>query len=203
MKKRKRNRRIIIGVTGSFGSGKSTVAKILKSFGCEVIDADKIAHDFLRRKSPVFEKIIENFGRGILNQDKEIDRGKLAKIIFGNKRLVKKINSIIHPAVIRKINSGIRKTNKSIVVLDVPLLIEARLTNLVDYMIVVKSSVKNQVKRVQKKARLSKEEVLKRIRHQIPLRVKARLADFIIDNNGSMAETRKQVTDIRRKLWRN
>jgi dephospho-CoA kinase len=196
-------KKIILGVTGSFGSGKSTVAGIFKSFGAKIIDADKLAHKSIGPGNPAYKKIIKAFGKDILRKNKIIERRKLAAIVFNNKKLLKKLNNIIHPEVIRTIKSQIKNSHSKIIVLDVPLLIEAGLRELVDKIIVVKITRIEQIKRIQKKTTLSKTDILKRIKYQIPLRAKARLADFIIDNSGTIGETKKQAVRIRRLLWKN
>jgi len=197
------NKRRILGVTGSFGSGKTSVAGMFQSLGARIIDADRIAHELFRPKTKIYKKIIEAFGRGILKGNKTIDRNKLAHIVFENKNLLKRLNRILHPEIIRIIEQRIRTSKSKIVVLDAPLLIEAGLRGLVDKLIVVKITRKKQIKRIQEKVGLSKNGILKRIKSQIPLQVKIRLADFVIDNSGTKGETKRQVEKIRRLLWKN
>jgi len=194
---------IILGLTGSFGSGKTTVARIFKSFGAELIDADKIAHRVINPGSKVYKKIVATFGRGILKKNRAVDRKKLGRIVFSNKNLLKRLNNIIHPEVIRIIKKKIKVSNAKVIVLDAPLLLEAGLKKIVDKLIVVKITKDQQIRRVQNKMRLSKTEILERIRFQIPLKAKARLADFVIDNSSTVEKTKKQVKQIRRALWKN
>jgi dephospho-CoA kinase len=195
----KDKKKIILGLTGSFGSGKSTVAKILKSFGARIIDADRIAHRVIQPPSKVYQKIIHTFGKDILKQNRTIDRNKLAKIVFKDKAILKRLNQIVHPKVIKTIKNQIKTTKKKVVVLDAPLLLEAGLGNLVDKLIVVKIKRKKQVGRLEKKTSLNKKEILSRIKAQILLSHKVRLADFVIDNNGTFKNTKRQV----RLFWRN
>lgn len=196
-------KKIILGVTGSFGSGKSTVANIFKSYRAEVIDADKLARNCLKRGSVFYKMIIAVFGQGILGKNRVIDRKKLSRLAFGNKNLLRRLNDIIHPEVIRVIKAGIKRSRAKLIVLDAPLLIEAHLNRIVDKIIVVKSALRKQIERIRKKALLSRADILKRIKFQIPLKQKARLADFVIDNSGSIRETVKQVAEIRRQLWKS
>ncbi|MDD4953633.1 MAG: dephospho-CoA kinase [Candidatus Omnitrophica bacterium] len=200
---KKDKKKIILGVTGSFGSGKSTVARILASFGGQVIDADRIAHRYLLKGSITYKKIRALFGNDILKKDKSIDRKKLASLAFANKALLNKLNKIIHPPVVRDIKKQIKSSRSRIIILDAPLLIEAGLKKMVDRLIVVNISAEEQIKRIKNKYSLTASEILKRIRSQIPLSLKVRLADFAIDNNGSLKNTRKQLAGIRRKLWKN
>jgi dephospho-CoA kinase len=195
-------KRIVIGVTGCFGSGKSTVAGILKSFGAKVIDADRIAHEVLEPEGKIYKKLISAFGKRILKQGKNIDRDRLAKSVFADKNLLHKLNRIMHPEIIRIIRQQIRSSSKRLVVLDAPLLIEKGLSKLTDKLIVVKISRAQQLRRILKKnSMLTKTDISRRIRAQMPLREKLRFADFIIDNNGNIKQTRNRLEKIRRQLW--
>ena len=203
MQRQKTDKKIILGITGSFGSGKSTVSGIFKTFGAQIIDADKLAHACIEPEGRCYKRIIKAFGALILRSDKTINRAGLGEIVFRNKKSLEKINSIIHPEVIRQIKAGIRASKSRVVVLDVPLLIESGLSKLVDKLIVVKISREAQIKRAKRRGHLSKADISKRINSQIPLRLKERLADFVIDNSGTIGETKKQVGEIRRFLWKN
>ncbi len=204
MKRHAQNKRkIVIGVTGSFGSGKTTVANILRSFGARIIDADRIARRFLAGGTRTYQKITGIFGTTILKKDKTIDRRKFAAIVFADKRLRNKLNSLIHPQVIRIIKRKIRDSSAGVIVLDVPLLIEAGLKNLVDKLVVVKINRTEQIKRLKAKTSLDKCEILKRINAQMAQGKKIRLADFIIDNSATIKQTKKQAQVIRRMLWKN
>ncbi len=193
---------MILGLTGSFGSGKSTVAGIFRSFGAKIVDADEIAHRLISRKGLVYKKILRVFGRGILNKDKDIERSKLATVVFNNPGLLGKLNKIMHPAIIKVMKGEAGASRAKIIVLDAPLLVEAGLAKSVDKIILVTVKKDTQIKRLQRKTGLSKEVILKRIRYQIPLKEKARLADFVIDNNGTLKNTKKQVTKLIPRLIR-
>jgi dephospho-CoA kinase len=191
---------IIIGVTGGFGSGKSLVARIFASCGFKLIDADKIAHQVICPGSKAYRRIIKIFGKGILKKDKQINRSGLSRIVFNDKRLLKRLNDAVHPEVIKAIRRRIRFLSGDNIVLDAPLLMEAGLNRAVDILVVVKAGARKQIARIQKRFDLSKTDILKRIKTQIPLRQKARWADFIIDNNGTIANTRRQVRSILRQV---
>lgn len=195
--------RIILGITGSFGSGKSTVARIFASYGAKVIDADKLAHSLIKPQGKIYKRIVKTFGKSILKQNMTIDRQKLATIVFDNKNLLKRLNKIIHPETIRIIKKNIKSLKSEVIVLDVPLLIEAGLKKIVDKLIVVKTTQDKQIQRIQNRTSLSTQDILKRIKSQIPLRLKRHLADFVIDNSGTIKETKKQTEKIRRLVWKN
>ena len=137
----------VIGLTGSFGTGKTFVASIFKSLGGKVLDADKEAHDVIKKGRRAYRRIIGTFGRGILNKNGIIERRKLADIVFARKENLVKLNRIVHPEVIKAIKRGIMDAREDIVIIDAPLLIEVNLMSMVDYLIVVKASWKNQIKR--------------------------------------------------------
>lgn len=196
-------KRIILGLTGSFGSGKTTVARMFQSSGCNIIDADRIAHGLVKPENKIYKKIIDVFGKDILNKDGSLNRNKLAKIVFNNERPLKVLNKIIHPEVIRVIKNRIRASRAKVIVLDAPLLIETGLKKSVDKLIVVKINRKRQIERLIKKTSLSKTDILRRIKYQLPLQDKVRLADFVIDNSGTIGKTKRQVEQIRRQLWKN
>lgn len=193
-------KKVILGVTGSFGSGKTTVAKIFQSFGAQIIDADKIAHSCISPRRQAYKKIIDTFDKDIFSKDRTINRRKLAWMIFNNKNLLRRLNNIIHPEVIKIIKSQIKASRVKIIVLDAPLLLEAGLRGIVDKLIVVKITQDIQITRVQNKTALSKADILKRIRAQISQNVKLRFANFVIDNSGTIQNTKKQVIRIWKKL---
>jgi len=202
-KQRQSKKKLIIGITGSFASGKTSVARMFKSYGAYLIDADKIAHINFKPGTEAYRKLVKEFGQAILSKGKAVDRGKLAKIVFNNNKLLQKLNKIIHPAIIRNIKSRVKHSKKRIIVLDAPLLIEAGLRSIADKLIVVKANKEIQIKRAIQKIGISRKEALQRIRSQMPLSAKVRLADFVIDNNGRIEKSKKQVRAIRRLLWKS
>ena len=189
----------VIGLTGGFGTGKTFVAFIFKELGAKVIDADLIAHGVIAKGAPAYNRIVRTFGREMLKPRGEINRARLAKLVFSEKDKVKRLNDIVHPEVIRIIIDEIRGSGKdAIVVIDAPLLIETNLHNIVNELVVVKAPAGKQMSRCTKRFCLTKKDVLKRMESQMSLREKIKLADFVIDNSGTRSETRKQVI----KVWR-
>jgi dephospho-CoA kinase len=202
-KQANQNKKLVLAITGGFGTGKTTVAGYFRRFGARVVDADKIVHNLLKSGSAVYKKIIIGFGRGILKKDKSIDRASLAKAVFGDRKLLNKLNKIIHPQVIKIMQKEIASAREKVVVLDVPLLFEAGLQRLADKVLVVRTNRKIQLRRIFKKTSLSQRDILMRIKAQLPLSTKVRRADFVIDNDGTQNRTKKQVANLRRMLWKN
>jgi len=202
MQKKMPPRAIVIGITGGVGSGKSTVAGMFKSRGATVIDADAVGHRVIKKNSPEYRKIVKVFGTGILQNNKEIDRQKLAGIVFKDKKALAVLNSITHPVIIKFIRQQIKMPGLKPVIVDAPLLMETGLDSAVDRVVMVKASLKNRIERIQESRGGLKKDIIRRIHSQMPEREKARQADFIIHNNGTLAETRKQVEQLRRLWWR-
>ena len=190
----------MLGITGGFGTGKTTVAGLFRLANAQLISADKIAHQIIRPGARVYKKIIRTFGQRILKKNKLIDRHKLARLAFNNKKALKKLNLITHPQIISIINKKIKTSRSGLVILDAPLLIEAGLANLVDALVVVKAQKKQQIARLLKKTALNKNDILERIKNQMPLEEKTALADFIIDNSGSIRNTKRQVKRILKEI---
>ena len=194
---------VVIGVTGGLGSGKSTVAAMFKALGAKVLDADKIAHQLMRPGAACFNKIVRVFGKDILASGK-VDRKKLAACVFINPERRRRLERIIHPAVRQVIRDEIKKQKKyrgnRVMVIDVPLLFEAKLDADVDYSVVVTAQRAKQLARAAQHLGITPAEAKRRIKAQMPLRQKIRLADIIIDNNGTFKQTQKQVRQIWEKL---
>ncbi len=194
---------MIIGITGSIGSGKSTVAKIFREYGFKVIDADKVAHKIMKQNTEIYRRLVKNFGNGILNENKEIDRRKLGNMVFKDTKKVKNLNLILHPLIIKTIEESIKKINDKYndnakAVIDAPLLLETRTKELVDKIIVVKTDFENVVKRMNEK--FSKKEIEKILKFQMPLKQKLKYADFVIDNNKDLKHLENSVREVIEKL---
>lgn len=191
---------LLIGLTGGFGTGKSTVARLFRGLGAQVIDADKLAHRALKRGQSTYNVICARFGRkSILGTRGEINRKKLARIVFENPGKRKVLESIVHPFVFRQIKR-VTKKKRGILILEVPLLFETRFNEKMDANIVVRANEKSQIARLGKRSGTSRAEVKARNKAQMPIEKKAKLADFVIVNNGSLNETKKQVVQIWKQL---
>lgn len=196
---------VVIGLTGGIASGKSTVSNMIRKQGIRVIDADKIAREVVEIGKPAYEQIVKTFGQDILHEDKTINREKLGTLIFSEESKRQQLNQIVHPAVreeMLKQTEEEKAHQAKIVVLDIPLLFESKLTYMVDKTIVVYVDEETQLKRLMKRNSYSEEEAKIRIGSQLPLKEKVMLADEIIHNQGSIEETRAQVHELINKLIR-
>jgi len=190
---------MIIGLTGSIASGKSTVSNMLKEYGFPIVDADLVARQVVEPGSETLEKIAEAFGREILTENGELDRKKLGAIIFNNEEKRQLLNSIIHPAIrkemLRQRDEHLANGEKT-VIMDIPLLFESKLQHFVDKILVVTVSEEVQLQRLMERNQLTEEEAKARIQSQLPLSVKEKGADAVINNNGTLEETRIQLEQI-------
>lgn len=195
---------LVVGLTSGIGCGKTTVAGMFRRLGAKTIDADMLVSELYR--SPAVRKMLSSeFGREIISPSGGINRRKLAEIAFSCGKNLKKLNSMVHPFVIKKIRQKIREQRRAgaaLVVVDVPLLFESGLEGMFGSIIVVKTNQRNQMQRLLARG-FSRREAILRINAQKPLREKIKFADFVIDNNHSPAETRKQAREVFRRLMQN
>lgn len=193
------NMSLVIGLTGSIGTGKSTISDKFRDWNIPVVDADLIARQVVEPDQETYRKIVESFGEHILHEDRTLNRKALGSIVFGDEEKRKQLNAIIHPAIrqemIRQRDEWIEK-GKQCVVLDIPLLYESKLTHFVDKVIVVYVDEEVQLERIVARDGSSKEEALQRMNAQIPVAEKAKKADAVIDNNGTKEEAYKQLKEI-------
>jgi dephospho-CoA kinase len=176
---------------------------MFKTGDCLLIDADKLSRRLIARGGPVYRKIKKLFGEKVLKRGGFIDRKKLGEIVFSDRDALKKLNRLMHPEIIRLIRESIDRSKKKLIILDAALIVEAGLSGLMDKLVVVRAGKSQQVRRAQKSLGLNKKEVSLRMESQISQNKKSRFADFIIDNSKSLAKTKKQVSLIRRQLWKS
>jgi len=194
----------IVGLTGSIATGKSTVAEMFREFGFYIIDADELAHSVYKKGEAAYHRIIEKFGKSVLDKNGEIDRKKLGELVFRDKEKLKIIENIVHPAVEVKreeIFNEIRKEDPNArVIYDVPLLFEKNLKNMFDCVVVVYCPPSLQIQRLMIRDGISKSEALKKLNLQISIEEKRKMADIVIDNSGSLENTYKQVMEIVKRI---
>lgn len=195
---------LIVGLTGGYASGKSTVAKMFVELGGVLIDADRLAREVVKPDKQAWLEIVAHFGKGILLKNREIDRKALGEIVFGSDAERERLNAIVHPRVLdeelRAIEDIENREPDAIVILSVPLLIESGHYRQCDKIVVVTVDKDTQIKRLMERDGFSREESVRRISAQMPLSEKVTYADFVIDNSGNRQETELQVKEVFKKL---
>ncbi len=185
---------LIVGVTGSLGTGKTTVAAMFKHHGARIIDADAITRGLLAPKGKCIKKVAKIFPDAILRST--LNRQALASIVFQNSHTLKKLTDIVFPPAFKEVQRQISLyRNKPLIILDVPLLFESGWQKIVDVTVVVKASRAQQFERL-KGSQLSGADITRRLRLQMPLSEKVRRADIVIDNRGTLQATRRQVDAV-------
>ena len=192
----------MIGITGGIATGKSTVARMFADLGADSVGADAIARETLSAGSEAEEEVKAAFGPEIIDAAGHIDRGKLADIVFSDDAAREKLNSITHPRIIRALEDRIESFRVSsgpgeVLVAEIPLLVEANLTGIVDQVIVVVAEHRAQQNRLQMRSALSQAQIEQRIQSQMPVCQKTEFADWLIDTNGALQDTASQV----KRIW--
>ncbi|MBK9306200.1 MAG: dephospho-CoA kinase [Nitrospira sp.] len=176
---------IVIGLTGGVATGKSTVAKMFKQCGAIVIDADVLARTVVQPGTPAWRDIVRRFGKSVFNPDRTINRHALGALVFRHPSQRRTLERIIHPRVAREqkrlTQEARRKNPKAVVIYDVPLLFEVGIDKRVDKTIVVTADRETQIARLKKRNGLTRAEAIRRIKSQMPLVKKRRLADYVLD----------------------
>lgn len=189
----------IIGITGGIASGKSTVSLYLQELGFTIVDADLASRAVVEPGEEAYHQVVKAFGEDILLTDGNIDRVKLGSIIFNDQEKRLLLNGIVHPAVrnwMRVKTEAALSSGEETVFMDIPLLFESKLTFMVDKTLLIYVDEQVQLKRLMNRNGLSETEALARINSQMPLADKKAIADAVIDNNGDINETKRQVKAI-------
>ncbi len=189
----------LVGLTGGIASGKSTVAAILKQLGAAVINADELSREVVQPERDAWKEIVKTFGADILQQDKTLDRKKLRTIVFDNPEARKKLEAIIHPKVRALAEERIRElaaAGRSIIVYEVPLLFEGQLHHWLRPVILVACDINTQKKRLRDRDHLTATEAQRHIGAQMSLEEKRKLADYVIENTGSLEDLKQEVKSV-------
>ena len=189
-----------VGLTGGFACGKTTVARMMAERGAHVVLADEVAHDLMRPGEPVYDEVVRHFGPDIVGIDGAIDRKKLAEAAFGSGR-VQELNQVVHPAVIARQDAWAAemaaKDPDGIAVVEAALMLEAGVGKRFDKLVVVICTLPQKIERFARRNNMdlaaAEREVTRRMAAQLPEEEKARLADYVIDNSGSLAELELKV----------
>jgi len=195
---------MVIGITGGIGSGKSTVSKIMRDLGAKVIDADRISREVTARGKKAFDEIVGTFGSSVLNENGELDRKKLADIVFNDAEKLKTLEAIIHKYVIEEIenrvNAAKKENNSDIIVLDVPIPVERGFIDLADQIWVVTCDMETRIKRVMARSGYSYEEAVRRINSQMRDDEYIKIADEVLVNDGGIEDLENSVAKLYIKI---
>ncbi|GAA4835138.1 dephospho-CoA kinase [Paenibacillus vulneris] len=186
-----------IGLTGGIACGKSTVSQMLVQRGAMLVDADRIAREVVEPGSPVLTQIVERFGSEVLNPDGTLFRKKLGALVFGNPQALKDLENIMHPSIRALIRERMQQYEQShpdkLVVVDIPLLYESGLQSMFEAVMVVYIPRSLQLQRLMDRDKLTEDQAEARLKAQMDIEQKKAKADIVIDNQGTLADTEKQV----------
>ena len=186
-----------VGLTGGIGAGKSTVADLFSQKGAVVIRSDELARQVIEPQTPGFQQVIDRFGKDLVNAEGYIDRAKLAQIVFKDDAALKDLENIIHPLVRSKTNQIIdQHTSETIIVNEIPLLLEKKMESLFDFLVIVISSEKNRLERLAHRG-LTAEQATARMAKQVSDEQRKAAADFLIVNDGNLDQLEADVE----KIW--
>lgn len=189
---------MIIGLTGSIGVGKSQVLEILKELSYDTVDLDSISHELLK-KEDVKKELCDNFSYDILEND-EINRKKLSKIVFKDKKKLRILNSIVHPKIIAEMKQIIKNNVSDVLIIEVPLLFELKLEKYFDKILLVYSNPDIQLKRLMKRNNISEKEAKNLINSQIDIREKEKKTKYIIINETDIKDLKNNVLKVMDEL---
>ncbi len=191
---------LVIGVTGIMGSGKSTLSQFFQEMGALVINTDLLARELMETSDSIRKKIEATFGPDSYDNSGKLNRRKIAALVFEQPEALRRLNAIVHPEVIQAVRDKIRDLAQAdfrgILVIDAPLIFETGLNKIMDATVVVAASEETCIRRVAARSGLSAEEVKARLRNQWPLEEKIRRADFVVWNEGTLDELKKQAVSL-------
>ena len=190
---------LLVGLTGNIGSGKSAVAQLLSERGATIIDADVLARRAVETGTPGYRAIVERWGTSILGPDGMLDRGALRRIVFSDPAELEQLNTLVHPEVERmraELVEAARLRGDKLVVCDVPLLFERKMTDLFDKIVLVDAPRPVRLERLVRERGLKETEAMDMIVAQMPAELKRARADFVIDNIGTLTELDARVAEV-------
>ncbi len=203
------DRLMVVGLTGGIASGKTEVARELGKLGALVIDADQVARDVTMPGTPVLRGLVDQFGGGILDKSGQLDRGELARLVFGDEKNLQLINGITHTAIFSEIMNRVTARAESLAVEDVPavvvdaaLIVDVGASAVFDLLVVVTAEVELRIARLTGDRGMSEEESRERITSQVLDSKRVEMADLVIENNGTLDDLRSRVGEVWREIER-
>ena len=193
-----------VGLTGGIATGKSAVGEMFVELGCHLIDSDTIAHQLYEPGQPIYDAVVQTFGKRVVASNGTIDRKILGEIVFNDPQARAKLNGLMHPAIVQRQQEWFKeieaKDPGGIGIVGATLMIEAGNYRNFDKLIVVTCSTEEQKRRLRQRSNLSEEQIEARLRSQMPTEEKVKYADYVIDNSGDLEHTRRQVVEVNSRL---
>ena len=189
-----------IGITGGIGSGKSLACKYFEKLGYKVIYADRVAKELYSSNSQLIKRLVAKFGKGILDENGKLSRPNARRIIFSDKRNIKRVNSIVHPFVFREMDKMVSRIKDKVVLFEAAIMFESGSYKRMDYVVLIYANKETRIKRIIKRDGVKRRDVLKLMKLQLDEREKAKRADFVIKNNSTAPALEKNVKAFSRIL---
>ncbi len=199
-KELRKSGKLKIGITGGIGSGKSLACKYFEKLGYKVIYADRVAKELYSSNSQLIKRLVAEFGKGILDENGKLSRPNARRIIFSDKRNIKRVNSIVHPFVFREMDKMVSRIKDKVVLFEAAIMFESGSYKRMDYVVLIYANKETRIKRIIKRDGVKRRDVLKLMKLQLDEREKAKRADFVIKNNATAPALEKNVKAFNRIL---
>ena len=199
-KELRKSGKLKIGITGGIGSGKSLACKYFEKLGYKVIYADRVAKELYSTNSQLIKRLVAEFGKGILDENGKLSRPNTRRIIFSDKRNIKRVNSIVHPFVFREMDKMVSRIKDKVVLFEAAIMFESGSYKRMDYVVLIYANKETRIKRIIKRDGVKRRDVLKLMKLQLDEREKAKRADFVIKNNSTAPALEKNVKAFSRIL---
>jgi dephospho-CoA kinase len=197
---RMQSKNLRIGITGGIGSGKTLACRYLEKLGYTVICADIIAKQLYKSNRKIINRLVLEFGRGILDNNGEISGVNSRKVFFSGKKNIKRVNKIVHPFVIKEIEKLAAKAGKKAVFIETAIMFESGYYKKLDYVVLIYANKQTRVKRIQKRDKMSRADILKLMSFQMDEKEKMKRADFIIKNNSTQKKLYNSIKSFNKIL---
>ncbi len=192
-KELRKSGRLKIGITGGIGSGKSLACKYFEKLGYKVIYADRVAKELYSTNNQLIKRLVAEFGKGILDENGKLSRQNARRIIFSNNNNIKRVNSIVHPFVFREMDKMVSRIKDKVVLFEAAIMFESGSYKRMDYVVLIYANKETRIKRIIKRDGVKRHDVLKLMKLQLDEREKVKRADFVIKNNFTALELKKNV----------